>query len=225
MRRLKNMAVAVALACGLTLSTTPSRAQWLVLDVPNLVEAIQQVLSWYEQYNQMVDQYNQLVSVTNKLDGARSLGTILNDPTIQTSLPDEMRNAAQLLGGAYSAAANGNIASVLSSYGVTTSNSQARGAANTLSKMEQVLSSTEQRSAQISQLASRVDTSADAKDSMDLLNRNVLEVARVNNDTLKALAAIEGNRRAAELRDAAANEVAVNTRLTSSATERAALGY
>jgi type IV secretion system protein VirB5 len=224
-RGLTKVAAAIALACGLSLSAAPARAQWLVLDVPNLVEAINQVMAWYDQYNQMVDQYNQLVSITSKVDGARALGTILNNGSIQASLPEEMRNAAQLLNGAYSGTARANINSVLSSYGVSLPNSQSTASANVVSKMEQVLDSAAQRVQQLNQLAGRVDSSGDAKDGIDLLNRNVLENARINNDMLKAFAAIEGNRRAAELRDAAAQEAAITSRVNALRNEWTARGW
>lgn len=60
-----------------------------------------QLEAWAKQNIQMADQIKQAVvqvdqlkTMSAKLDGMRGLGTILNDPAINASLPPIMRDAA-----------------------------------------------------------------------------------------------------------------------------------
>jgi type IV secretion system protein VirB5 len=231
MQKIKRAVAAVCVAATMSITAAPARAGVPVIDIANLVEAIQQVLSWYQQYQQMVDQYNKLqdqynqaVTMTSKLDGARSLGSILNNTGITNALPAEMRNSVQVLSGAYGSS-TGQISAVLSQYGVNSSTSSIQSAADTLQKMQQVLSSSQQRNTQLTQLASRVDGATDAKESTDLVSRNVIEGSRVNNDLMQTIASIEANRRATELRDQAQQEASLSAASTVLRAERAALGF
>ena len=186
-----------------------------VIDVASLVEAIMQVLSWVNQAEQMVQTIEQaeqqiegIGKTVESLANARNLGTILNDPNIRGVLPDEMRDANALMNGAYSSTRMDAINGTLSAFGVQSTINGAsvngiRNSADSLAKMQQLLASTQQRNQQVAALADRVDSSADAKDSMDLMNRNVIEATRVNNDMLAAMAAIEADKQAAQLRDVA----------------------
>ena len=58
----------------------------------------------------------------------------------------------------------------------------------------------------MSQLASRVDSTADAKDSLDMMNRKVLEAASISNQMTQTMAALEAARQAAELKRLADNQ-------------------
>lgn len=233
MKKLRAVAAAAFMATGMTFTSVPVYATGIpVLDIANLAQAIQEVLSWYEQYSQMVDQYNklqdqynQLQTMTGKLDGVRSLGTILNDPSIVTALPQEMQNSVALVTSAYSSGQLSRISGLMSSYGVTAGNTSAQQMADSLAKMQDILASGQKRSVQVNSLASRVDSSADAKDSMDLLNRNVIEGTQVNNAVMQTLATIEANRQANELRAVAADEVKHQAYRTRKTSGFAALGY
>lgn len=197
-------------------SALPARAGIPVIDVANLAQAIQEVIAWGQQASQMIDQYNklqqqysQLQTMTGKLDGMRSLGTIFNDPTIVSTLPTDMRNSTQLLlnpaGNVTSAA---NLAHILASFGVNTTGNpvSASAAADALGRAQQILASAQIRNAQLQQLATRVDTTIDAKDSMDMVNRNVLESANINNQMMQTMASLEAARQAAELKRLADNQ-------------------
>jgi type IV secretion system protein VirB5 len=197
-------------------ASLPARAGIPVIDAANLFNSIQQVLAWGQQAQDMIDQaeklqqqYQQLQTVTNKLDGARSLGTILNDPSIRSALPTEMRDSTQLrLNPSALSTSQANLSQIVASFGVnTTANANAgRSAADTISRAQQILASTQSRNTQLTQLARRVDTTADAKESLDMVNRNVLEAASINNQTTQTMAALEAARQATELKRLADNQ-------------------
>jgi type IV secretion system protein VirB5 len=205
-------AAAVLMLCA----AMPARAGIPVIDAANLAQAIQEIIAWGQQAQQMVDQLNQLQqqfqqlqTMTGKLDGARSMGTILNDPNIQAALPVEMRNSTQLLlNPAALATSQANLNQILASFGVNTATNPTAGqaAADTLGRTQQILASTQSRNAQLQQLATRTDTTADAKESLDMLNRNVLETANINNQVVQTMAALEAARQAEELKRLADNQ-------------------
>jgi type IV secretion system protein VirB5 len=200
----------------LLFAALPARAGIPVLDAANLVNSIQQVLAWGQQaqdmmnqINKLQQQYQQLQTMTTKLDGTRSLGTILNDPAIRAALPPEMRDSTQLvLNPAALATSQANLNQILASFGVnTTVNPNAgQSAADTLGRVQQILASTQTRNTQLAQLASRVDGTVDAKDSLDMVNRNVLEAASINNQMTQTMAALEAARQTAELKRLADNQ-------------------
>jgi len=57
--------------------SAPARAQFAVIDVANLTESIQEVISWGQQLDGMVQQYNQLVSTYNAITGGRGMQLLL----------------------------------------------------------------------------------------------------------------------------------------------------
>lgn len=205
--------VAAALSFPVMFTATPARAGIPVIDAAALTQQIQQVVSWVQQFQQMTDQFNklqqqfqQMQTITTKLDGARSLGSILNDPAIKAALPPEMQNAAQmLLNPSASGTSQANISAILASFGVTGVNDLAssKGVADAMGKAQSILTSAQQRQTQLSALAARVDGASDAKESMDLLNRNTLEVASINNQLIQTIASLDAAKRSQELRETA----------------------
>lgn len=213
---LKQKLSATAFAFGMTCVSAPSFGQGVpVIDAANLVNSLQQVIAWGQQQSQMVQQIQQFAqqiqqmqNMTTKLDAARNLGTILSNPAIASTLPPQMANANQLLNAAISSGQQSAINSILSAYGVPTAANPTlgQGSAMAISDMQSVLASTQLRQGQLNQLATRVDSSPDAKDSLDLLNRNVIESAYINNQMIQTMAAIEAGKEAARLRSIAADE-------------------
>lgn len=198
-----------AAAVLMLFAALPARAGIPVIDVPNLVQAIQEIIAWGQQAQQMVDQIQQLNTMTAKLEGARSLGTILNDPNIQAALPAEMRNSTQLLlNPAALATSQANLDQILASFGVDTTTNPTAGqaAADTLGRAQQIMASAQTRNTQLQQLAARVDTTTDAKESLDMVNRNVLESASINNQMMQTMATLEAARQAEELKRLADNQ-------------------
>lgn len=216
MKNFRQMLCKAGLVLLLATVGMSARAGIPVIDSSNLAQQVQQVIAWTQQAQQMIDQINklqqqvqQLQAITSTLDGARALGTILNDPTIQASLPPEMRNASHLLLNPAAAATSAqNVAQILASFGISTSVNPTAGlsAADTIGRVQQMLTSAQQRNAQLGQLAARVDSSADAKTSLDLVNRTVLEAASITNQMLQTMGALESARSSAELRRIAENQ-------------------
>lgn len=212
----RKYASGAVLAFAALTATMPARAGIPVIDAAALTQQIQQVFAWLQQFQQMQDQFNklqaqltQMTTMTNKLDGARSLGSILNDPTIKAALPPEMRDAAQLLlNPSALGTSQANIDGILASFGVSTTldGNAGKQLADTLGKAQAILTSTQQRTTQLTALASRVDGAADAKESMDLLNRNTLEVAAITNQQIQTQATLEAARQAADLANIARNQ-------------------
>lgn len=209
-----------------------------VIDAANLAQAIVDGLSWIQQAEQMVqqiqqlaDQLRQMEAMTGKLDLARALGSILNDPQIRHLLPEEMRNHQALnAGGPYGGQRLQSINTLLSAYGIQTQLnglplSTGQTNADALLKMQAVLASVQQRGGQVDALAGQVDTSADAKSSLDLLNRNLIEATRVGMDTQQALATIEANRQAERLRQLAADQRLMADMKARAQATREAMGY
>lgn len=209
----KRYASSVLVSFAVIFAASPARAGIPVIDGAAIAQQIQQVLAWGQQYQQMVDQitklqqqFQQMQAMTNKLDGARALGSILNDPAIKAALPPEMRDAAQmLLNPSALGTSQASIDGILSSFGITgVSNlSSAKGAADAMGKAQAVLTSAQQRQTQLTALAARVDGATDAKASLDLLNRNTLEVASINNQLIQTMASADAAKRAQELRESA----------------------
>jgi len=187
-----------------------------VIDATSVAQQIQQVVAWGQQAQQMMqqitqlqNQLTQLQTITNKLDGARSLGTILQDPSIRSALPSEFTDSSQLLlNPSGRSASTQQLDSVLSSFGIDTTQNPnlARANADGFVRAQQVLTSTQARQNQTQQLAARVDNSADSKSSIDLLNRNTLELADIVNTQTQAQARYEAARHAQEMEDKARTE-------------------
>lgn len=212
----KKYVTSAMLALSVMCTAMPARAGIPTIDIAAITQAIMQVQAWSQQYQQMVQQFQQLQqqfqqmeAMTNKLDGARSLGSILNDPAIKSALPVEMRDATQLLlNPSAFGTSQANIDGILASYGVstTTDPNAGKSSADAMGRAQAILTSAQQRQIQLQALGAQVDGSVDAKSSLDLLNRNTLEVANINNTSLQTQAALEATRQSAELRRLAAQQ-------------------
>ena len=74
--RVRWMGVIAVAVMGVSVSA-PVSAGMPVIDVANLAQAIQQVLSWGQQLQAMTQQYNQLVFTYNSLTGPRGMQSLL----------------------------------------------------------------------------------------------------------------------------------------------------
>ncbi|MGP3508414.1 type IV secretion system protein [Paracidovorax citrulli] len=197
-----------AMSFMLLFAALPARAGVPVIDAANLANTAQQVIAWAQQAQDMIAQINklqqqfqQLQTMTSKLEGIRNLGTILNDPQISAMLPPEMRDASRLLLDPKAlATSQANLEQILGSFGITGNGNAGKSAADTFGRAQQILASTQSRAAQLAQLANRVNTTSDAKDSLDMVNRNVLESASINNQMMQTMASLEAARQATEMK-------------------------
>lgn len=82
--------VAVAIGLGSASFTPRAYAGIPVIDVANLMQAIEQVIAWAKQYQQIERDYRQQVRQYESITGSRNLGDILNNPTLRASVPTEL---------------------------------------------------------------------------------------------------------------------------------------
>lgn len=88
---IKNTFTAIAIASGLTFTTTPASA-FLGFGGSNIAKETTQIASWIAQYAQMVQEYNQLVEEYRSLNGIRGMASLVNNPQLRRYLPDEYRD-------------------------------------------------------------------------------------------------------------------------------------
>jgi type IV secretion system protein VirB5 len=220
---IRKLLSSVALSFTLLLGANPAQAGIPVIDGTSIAQQIQQVIAWGQQAQQMVDQFTklqqqfqQLQTMTNKLDGGRGLGSILQNPAIMNALPPEMRDAAQLLANPSGLSSNaGAVSGVLASFGITQTGivSASQNNADGLVRAQAILAATQQRQNSLQALGLRVDAAADAKESMDLLNRNTLESASIQNQLMQTMASIEAAKQQAELAQRARDQALAQSRI------------
>jgi type IV secretion system protein VirB5 len=203
--RIKKVIFSVMTSCALLFTAFPAHAgiptwDWMhiLLTGASWAKQAQDMIATAKQYQAQIEQ---MTTMTEKLDGGRGLGTAFNNPDINASLPGEMRNiSAMIMNPAELSTSPGSINSILSSFGVSTTGSNGQSNADQLGKMQAILTAAQKRQTQIGSLATQVDSSADAKSSLDLLNRNALEAATINNQIMQTMASIEATRQAEILR-------------------------
>ena len=90
--RLKPAVAAVA-ACSV-FATVPARATGIpVLDVANLIQAVQQVLDGVTQIQNQVQQIAQLQAQLNSINGVRNLGQVFDSPSLRNYVPAQAYTA------------------------------------------------------------------------------------------------------------------------------------
>lgn len=206
--RLFKLSRVVALSAIVAVSTPTFATGIPVFDAANFANMLTTISSWGQQYSQMVSQITEMqnnvarvTTLTTKFDGGRGLGAILNDSFVRSAMPPEIQNASLILTNALSGSQVASINSILTSYGIPSSLPNAgKAEATQIANMQTVLAAAKQRETNLASLASQVDTSPDAKSSMDLMNRNVLELASINNQLMQTMAMSEAGRNAANLR-------------------------
>lgn len=163
------------------------------IDSANLAQAIQQVVAWQKQYQQMVDQFQQAKQQYNSLTGTRNLGDILNNPALQGVVPSDiatiysavqqggqggLTNAAQLLRNAT------QVYDCQDRTGLNKATCQAllNNNAQTQAYATGAVDIVTQRVAQIQSLQSQINATNDPKSIAELQARLIAENAQVSND-------------------------------------------
>lgn len=220
--KIKKALGAVGLSVCLLGAAAPARGVGIpVIDTANLMQAIMEMIAWGQQAMDMVASIQEaknmvsgIQTTISKLDGARNLGSILNDPNIRSAMPPEMQNAVGVLMNPVGVSSNtASLSNVLAAFGITVPSSgitRATELADVLLKNQGLLQSGQLREAQLQQLAGRIDSAADVKESSDLVARNVIENARIMNTLSQQLAAQELAKQQAELRAIAATQAERN---------------
>jgi type IV secretion system protein VirB5 len=212
--RFKKMVASVICGVGLSVAAVPAHAGIPVFDAGNFTDVIANLARWLQQLNdwrnqllQMEAQLNQAKEMTSKLAGARNLGSILNNPLILSSLPPEMQDVASVLAVPNGISSNARATSdVLSRFGINvpaTGLTKGMQLADIFLKNHSVMKSAQTRETQLTELATKVDGAADAKDSTDLVARNTIENARIMNALVQTLAMQELSRQQVQLKEIA----------------------
>lgn len=92
--------------CFVLVFSTNARAGLPVIDVANLVQAVQQVFSWIQQATDMIETIENLQEQVHlaeqeleSMTGQRLLGLIFNDPNLRHYLPEDATAIYMALGG------------------------------------------------------------------------------------------------------------------------------
>jgi type IV secretion system protein VirB5 len=182
-----------------------------VIDGANLAQAIQQVLAWSQQYDQMVQsiqtlhaQYAQLENTFNVMTGNRGLGTLLNtiaDQATRRYLPEAGTQIDQLASGevpGYSdlqstvASIRSTISSMpagsLPANALAALNSQLNALATHKALGQAAYSSAEQRFSDTENLIATIGTADDPKAIAEMNARLTAQQALVANEATKVQA-------------------------------------
>lgn len=188
-----------------------------VIDAGSIAQAMQQVAAWQQQYQQMTQQIQQLTAQINAVTGARNLGSILNNPNIQTALPQEYRDITRLLNGGQLSAAPAVLKGITDAYGLDLSSSPDafQNEAQTLADAREKQNSRAEQAQAIKDLADQVNGLADLKESSDMVNRNLIELQRIMLAQIQRTDLAEAKAAADKLREAAASQARIKTLVNS----------
>ena len=177
----------------LTLCTNVAHAGIPVIDAANLAQAIQQVMAWAQQYQQMASQIQQMQQQYASLTGSRGLGDILNNPLLQGVVPADV---AQIYSGINSGGFN-NLTSAAQTLRSTTMvyncenvtgdtknayEASLNGNAQSQAYQQNALQLITQRVQQIQSLQSQINGTPDPKAIAELQARIAAENTQVTND-------------------------------------------
>lgn len=193
MKLIKKLFGTFALFVGLSMGSA-AHAGIPVIDVAGVAAAIEQVVAWGQQFQQMKDQYTQMQQQYNNLNGSRGMGSLANNPAMRQYLP---ANYQTILSNGY-----GNSAAIRSSskvYGIegTTLNAgsdtaqafeaNANQAAVNRAVSEDGYAQASARFAGIQTLLDKVNDAPDAKDIADLQARIQAEQVMQQNEQTKLM--------------------------------------
>ncbi len=91
MKRIKQLFFA-CMSVSLLAFATPSHAQWAVIDVAAIEQAVQEYTQMLEQYKVLMDQYNQAKKTYESISGIRDVGslfTAMSDNSLYEELPPD----------------------------------------------------------------------------------------------------------------------------------------
>jgi type IV secretion system protein VirB5 len=207
----------LGLVVALSASIAPmsARAGIPVIDVANLAQAIQQVLSWAQQYQQMTTQLQQQVQQIQAITGGRGMEALMPmTNAARNYLPPDYAQLMQAVNGASAtyAGLSGQVQAITAANAVLTNGQlgtmtpqmrqvveDGRKSAAMLSAMTQsAQQNSSQRFAALQQLITQIGAATDDKAIQDLQGRIVAEQAMLTNEQNK-LQALYETARAQEL--------------------------
>ena len=199
---LRKSVVGFVFAAVMSLAPLQARAGIPVIDVANLAQAIQQVLSWVQQYQQMVQQLQGQAQQISAITGGRGMESLMPMTNVARNyLPPDYAQLMQAVNGASAtyAGLSGQIQSITAANAVLTGPQlgamtpqmrrvveDGRKSAAMLSAMTgSAQQNTSQRFASLQQLISQIGAAGDDKAIQDLQGRIVAEQAMLTNEQNK----------------------------------------
>lgn len=217
MKVLKKFFGAIALALGLA-AGNPAHAGIPVIDGANLAQAIQQVVAWAEQYQQMVEQIQEMQRAYNNLSGIRNMGDLVNNPLARKYLPDEYQEILSNGVGQWEAIRNAAKKFEIASTSLDASSDAAKAfeqvakqAALNRAGAEEAYKTASKRFQDIQVLLDKVNAAPDAKDIADLQGRIQAEQVMMANEAnkLQMLAQLASAQK--DLHNQQVNEIAMKS--------------
>lgn len=224
----------IALVLLALVGGSQARAGVPVIDAANLVQSIEQVLSWLNQADQMVTQikqmeatYNQDVQTFNSIKGIRSMASLVNNPALSTYLPNDWHSALNIAAspGTFTSL-SGNVNALkaaaklvdVSDSGISATSDAGKAfqASQTMAPTnrglgEAAYESTSTRIANIQTLLDKVNDAPDEKDILDLNARIVAEQTLVANDANKLAATAQLQQAQRDIANQQAREISIKS--------------
>lgn len=204
-----------------------ANAQFAVIDVAGLTQAIKQVEAWEKQYKQMTEQQNQLKHQLNAATGSRGLGGLSSNPLLQGTVPSdlpEMYKALQSRGWSGLSTAGQAIRLQSKIYNCENRSGEAlitcqrllNNGAQQQALLQQALALTTARSAQIQTLQQHINATSDPKSIAELQARLQVETTQVGNDAnrlvlMQGLAAAADRSAEQAMREKVLHSLSLNT--------------
>lgn len=216
MKALKKLFGAIALSLGLV-AGNPAHAGIPVIDGANLAQAIQQVMAWAQQYQQMVEQIQEMQRAYNNLSGIRNMGDLVNNPLARKYLPDEYQEILSNGVGQWEAIRNAAKKFDMAASSLSASSDAAKAfeqvakqAAINRAGAEEAYKTASQRFNDIQVLLDKVNAAPDAKDIADLQGRIQAEQVMMQNEAnkLQMLAQLASAQK--DLQNQQAREIGMN---------------
>lgn len=191
MNFIKKLVSAFAVIFGLTFGNT-AHAGIPTIDLAAVGQAILQVQSWAQQYQQMVESLQQMQQQYSNLNGIRNMGSLVNNPDSRNYLPDNYQAILNNGVGQWSSIRDASKVFDISQTSLL-GNSDTANAFNATAKQsalnraaaELAYSTSSQRFANIQVLLDKVNDAPDAKDMADLQGRIQAEQVMMQNEANK----------------------------------------
>lgn len=191
MKTFKRFIAAALVFLGLGMNVN-ANAGIPVIDAAALTQAVQQVAAWAQQYQQMASQIQNLERSYAAVNGARSMGSLVNNPLSRQYLPAEYQTMLNQGVGQWETIRNVSRRFDISGTTLATTSDAARAfnqvanqAAINRASAEMAYNNASQRFGDIQVLLDRVNYAPDAKDMADLQGRIQAEQVMMQNEANK----------------------------------------
>jgi type IV secretion system protein VirB5 len=179
----------------------------ITTSIPDVINQIQIMAQWKNQYDQMIGQVNQMKQQYNSMTGSRNLGQIMNNPALRTYLPDQWTGIYDKVKGGNLAGISGVANSIYNAEGFDPAATGGRKRQNEIMAANKAMTmraydQTLARLNNINALMAQADATQDVKAAADLQNRVAAENAMIQNEQIRLNLAAQLQIAEAKLADA-----------------------